>query len=313
LNLTVAKFFIAELVSVFEYLHFTVGVIHRDLKPENILVTDTGHILLTDFGTSKLVDFEEGKIPTRGSFVGTAEYVAPELIQETLSSFSMDIWSLGCTIYQILTGRPPFRGANQFLTMNKVQEGFDGIIWPEPFPEDAKDLIFHMLKQDPAERVGFNSFDEIKCHPFFEGIDFENLYNMTPPAIGPPSTPIIWEEDVIKEEQERIKKEREKVRRKWERFLDEEEEIEEVGVVIKTRKLSKKRRVLILTNKPRLFYVDAKKMVVKGNIPWNDSMSVQIKNEVVFKIMVTGRVYDLEDLKKEAQRWKERIESLQNK
>jgi len=208
LNIDVVKFFTAELVSVLEYLHFNVGVIHRDLKPENILVTDSGHILLTDFGTSKIVEFEEGKIPTRGSFVGTAEYAAPELIQDTLSSFSMDIWSLGCTLYHMITGRPPFRGANQILTMNKVQEGFDGIIWPQDFPEDAKDLIFQMLKQDPTDRIGFNTFEDIKSHPFFDGINFENLYSTTPPEIGPPSPPMMWEEDAIKE-QERNKKEKE--------------------------------------------------------------------------------------------------------
>eukprot|EP01129_Flabellula_baltica_P000247 TRINITY_DN10285_c0_g1_i1.p1 TRINITY_DN10285_c0_g1~~TRINITY_DN10285_c0_g1_i1.p1 ORF type:complete len:453 (-),score=128.60 TRINITY_DN10285_c0_g1_i1:31-1389(-) len=310
LSLDCVRFLVAELVVILEYLHCEVGVIHRDLKPENILISDRGHVLLTDFGTSKLVDFEEGRVPTRGSFVGTAEYVAPELIQDTLSCFSMDLWSLGCTVYQMITGRPPFRGANQFLTMNKVQEGFDAITWPEPFPEDAKDLIYHLLQKNPDDRLGATSYEDLKTHPFFQGIDFNSLYQMDPPGINPPEIDFVWEEDVIKEEQERAKKENDKVRRKWERFLDEDEDIVHTGVIIKTRKLSKKKRMLILTNKPRLFYVDAKKMVVKGEIPWSNSIQVQVRNEVVFKISVTGRTYDLEDLKNDAQRWKQVIEGL---
>jgi len=301
LHMDCVRFIAAEVVNVLQYLHTNVGVIHRDLKPENILVTKEWHILLTDFGTSKIVEFDVGKVPTRGSFVGTPEYVPPELIQETLSCFAMDLWSLGCTIYQLMTGRVPFKGANAFLTMKKVQEG--QISWPEPFPGVAKDLIMALLKVNPTERLGSQSYDDLKAHPFFDGIDWDNLPTVTPPEFRGPEEKMIWEEDVLREEQERIKEEKEKLRKKWSQFLLDTEDIEECGMIIKTRKMSTKRRFLFLTNLPRLFYVDPKKMVLKGEIVWSNKLKVVIKDEEFFKVVIPGRTYELQDVQKDSNRW----------
>jgi len=74
-----------------------------------------------------------------------------------------------------------------------------------------------------------------------------------------------WQEDVIREEQERIAAKQKEVRQKWEKFLRSNENILEIGMVIKTRKLSHKKRCLILTDTPRLFYVDQKKWNIKAN------------------------------------------------
>jgi 3-phosphoinositide dependent protein kinase-1 len=112
----------AEVICSLEYLHIQIGVIHRDLKPENLLVDANWHILLTDFGTSKIVTNEEGSVPRKGSFVGTPEYMPPELVKNTESCFASDLWSLGCTLYQLICGRPPFRGVTEYLTMQKVEK-----------------------------------------------------------------------------------------------------------------------------------------------------------------------------------------------
>jgi len=301
LHMDCTRYITAEIVNVLQYLHTNVGVIHRDLKPENILVTSDWHILLTDFGTSKIVEFEVGKVPTRGSFVGTPEYVPPELIQDTMSCFAMDLWALGCTIYQLLTGRVPFKGANAFLTMKKVQEGV--ISWPEPFPSVAKELILSLLKTNPTERLGAQSYDDLKAHPFFTGIDWQNLHNVTPPEYRGPEQKMVWEEDVLREEQERIKEEKEKLRKKWSQFLLDTEDIEECGLIIKTRKMSTKRRFLILTTLPRLFYVDPKKMVLKGEIVWSNKLKVVVKDDVFFKVVIPGRNYELQDISKDSNRW----------
>jgi len=275
------------------------------LKPENILVDGDFRMLLTDFGTSKAVDIEVGRVPSRGSFVGTPEYVPPELVIDSKSGFAMDLWALGCTVYQMLTGRVPFKASNPFLTMKKVQEGV--ISWPSPFPDVAKDLIMSLLKPDPMERLGSHNYSDLKGHPFFEGVQWGNII---PIEFTGPEIKMIWEEDVLREEQERIEQEKQKLRLKWAQFLQNDEDIVECGPIIKTRKMSTKKRFMILTTRPKLFYVDPKKMQLKGEIDWSNKLKVVIRNEVFFKITIPGRVYDLQDMIKDSGRWEKAIKKL---
>ena len=117
-----------------EHLH-SLNIIHRDLKPENILLSSSMHILLTDFGSAKIIssegDFEEGHGNVeaggggggggrRNSFVGTAQYVSPEILTNSGSSKASDLWALGCIIYQMVTGIPPFQAQNEYLIFQKV-------------------------------------------------------------------------------------------------------------------------------------------------------------------------------------------------
>jgi len=90
------------------------GVVYRDLKPENILLDCDGHVRLTDFGLSK------GGLNARGpstdgmtnSFVGTTEYLAPEVFKNRRYSYSVDFYSLGLVIYEMLSGINPYKSAN---------------------------------------------------------------------------------------------------------------------------------------------------------------------------------------------------------
>lgn len=103
---TRAKFYAAELILALQYLH-KAGVVYRDVKPENILIDSEGHVKLTDFGLSK-----EGLNLNNGmteSFCGTTEYLAPEIIKEKEYSYSVDWYSLGLVIYEMLTGSNPFK------------------------------------------------------------------------------------------------------------------------------------------------------------------------------------------------------------
>ena len=113
-----------------EHLH-SLNIIHRDLKPENILLSSDMHILLTDFGSAKIISSEgdfEGDNGTadaggggrRNSFVGTAQYVSPEILTNSGSSKASDLWALGCIIYQMVTGIPPFQAQNEYLIFQKV-------------------------------------------------------------------------------------------------------------------------------------------------------------------------------------------------
>ena len=94
------------MVLALEYLHKS-GVVYRDLKPENILVDSEGHIRLTDFGLSK-AGLHESNGRTE-SFCGTPEYLAPEIIKEKHYGFSVDWYSFGLVLYEMLSGINPFK------------------------------------------------------------------------------------------------------------------------------------------------------------------------------------------------------------
>jgi len=309
LSLETTRFLVAEIILCLEYLQTEIGVIHRDLKPENLLLDENNHILLTDFGTSKLISFEEGKIARKGSFVGTPEYMPPELVKATMTCFASDLWSLGVTVYQMLTNRPCFRAQTEYLTMQKVQSGIKAVVYPIEFPEVAKNFIESLLQIEPTERLGANSFADLKQHPFFEGLNWENLSSQTPPPITSFGK-MTWQEEVIKEEQERLEEKKRQVRQEWEKFLKSTENIIEIGSVIKTRKLSHKKRCLILTDQPRLFYVDQKKMEFKGEITISTQLKIEVQNNIVWRVVVPNRIYYFEDLEKNTQRWQEAVEAV---
>jgi 3-phosphoinositide dependent protein kinase-1 len=114
-------------VLVLEYLH-SKGIAHRDLKPENLMLSKSGHLKLIDFGTSTVIS--ENIVPPeflqkyksiknqfsekdeqgshRPSFVGTAEYVSPEMLEEEPCEYAVDLWALGIICYRMFTGKTPF-------------------------------------------------------------------------------------------------------------------------------------------------------------------------------------------------------------
>eukprot|EP01128_Nolandella_sp_AFSM9_P004101 TRINITY_DN178_c5_g1_i1.p1 TRINITY_DN178_c5_g1~~TRINITY_DN178_c5_g1_i1.p1 ORF type:complete len:430 (-),score=117.61 TRINITY_DN178_c5_g1_i1:116-1405(-) len=317
LNLDCIRFYTAECIMALEYLHTEVGIIHRDLKPENILIDEKWHLLLTDFGTCKLIDKEElksGREARRGSFVGTPEYMSPELVKDTKTCYASDLWALGCSIYQMICARPPFRGVTEYMTMKKVQEGLDVIVYPDPFPDIAKDLIERLLQMNPTDRLGSRNYNDLKTHPFFGDTPWSTLGETTPPAFGPYPQKLVWQEDIIREEKERLERERKELNEKWRHFLHDDEQIIESGNIIKKRKMTRKKRFLMLTDTPRILYVDPKKMEFKGEVPWDfdpNRMKTEIKTDTLWKIITPKRVYDLEDLQRNSDRWKEAIEKCQ--
>jgi len=104
-----ACFYAAEITLALEHLHQN-GIIYRDLKPENVLLDSQGHLKLTDFGLSKITQPAEGAMTH--TFCGTPEYLAPEIILARGHSFSVDWWSLGMLIYEMISGTNPFKQAS---------------------------------------------------------------------------------------------------------------------------------------------------------------------------------------------------------
>ncbi|CAK9435369.1 uncharacterized protein LODBEIA_P00960 [Lodderomyces beijingensis] len=157
----VSKFYICQIIDAVSFIH-SKGVIHRDLKPENILVGNNFNLKITDFGAAKLLgkSDENGEsvdpgspTPERlGSFVGTAEYVSPELLKHNICGFESDAWAIGCILYQFFIGVPPFKGKTEYLTFEQiinVEYSYDP---QKPLPSDVKLLIDSILIANPDER-----------------------------------------------------------------------------------------------------------------------------------------------------------------
>lgn len=166
-----SRFYTAELLCALECLH-GFNVIYRDLKPENILLDYQGHIALCDFGLCKLDMKDEDQTNT---FCGTPEYLAPELLMGKGYNKTVDWWTLGVLLYEMLTGLPPFYDENTNEMYRKILS--EPLHFPsqEIVPPAAKDLLTKLLNRNPEERLGANGSAEIKSHPFFHAIDWRKL------------------------------------------------------------------------------------------------------------------------------------------
>lgn len=225
-----ARFYAAEVVIGLEYLH-CLGIVYRDLKPENILLQKDGHIVLSDFDLSFLTSckpqiikhappnkrrrsrsqapptFVAEPITQSNSFVGTEEYIAPEIITGMGHSSAIDWWALGILLYEMLYGRTPFRGKNRQKTFANILH--KDLTFPSSIPVSlsGRQLINALLNRDPSIRLGSKAgANEIKQHPFFRGINWPLIRCMNPPRLDvplqligkdPKAKDVTWEDDGV--------------------------------------------------------------------------------------------------------------------
>eukprot|EP00736_Rhodelphis_marinus_P009065 Rmarinus@m.8431 len=179
-NMATARFYAAQVLLALEYLH-NEKIVYRDLKPENILMTSKGHLKLADFGLAKQVEDKTWTL------CGTPEYVAPEILTGQGHSTSVDWWSYGVLIYEMMFGEPPFNGDNRVALYGQICRGEYEI--PPEAPPEAADLIRRLLTVDVTRRLGcmHGGATDIKKHPFFRGMDWEAMYNRAIPVPHVPS------------------------------------------------------------------------------------------------------------------------------
>ena len=166
------SFYIAELILALDFLHKN-KVIYRDIKPENILLDVEGHIKLTDFGLSRMCCSKNEKVFT---ICGTPFYIAPEILENKGYNNSVDWWSLGCLMYEMLVGKPLFNFNNINININEYKKPLQ---LSTGFSDEAKDLITKLLDLDPKKRIGAgpNGVEDLKKHPYFKKIDWKELEN----------------------------------------------------------------------------------------------------------------------------------------
>lgn len=211
-----ARFYIAEIILAVEQVH-KLDCIHRDIKPDNILIDKTGHLKMSDFGLAKVsdklydydlvkkgeqtvykpnvkllknVETEDNTHAKNYSCVGTVYYVAPEVLLKTGYDQVVDWWSVGAIFYEMLIGYAPFCSKDTNNARHKILNWTKYLKIPSKakLSKEAEDLIKRLITH-PQIRLGVNGIEEIKSHPFFKGLDWDNIRNTKPPFIPFISSP----------------------------------------------------------------------------------------------------------------------------
>lgn len=185
-------FYAAQMALGLFHLHL-VGIVYRDLKPENCLLNSGGHLVLTDFGLSKAIRTDDSDLPCR-SIIGTPEYMAPEIIKGEPYDYKVDWWLLGCVIYDMMTGKPPFTGKSHKIILDKIVRSKP--VMPYYLSQDAKDLLGKLLQKNPAKRFAVDDkWQTFMDHRFFRKLDWTAVAEQTatPPIIPVISDPALAE------------------------------------------------------------------------------------------------------------------------
>uniref|UniRef100_A0A673IAS5 3-phosphoinositide-dependent protein kinase 1 n=1 Tax=Sinocyclocheilus rhinocerous TaxID=307959 RepID=A0A673IAS5_9TELE len=309
------------------------------------------------------------------SFVGTAQYVSPELLTEKSACKSSDLWALGCIIYQLVAGLPPFRAGNEYLIFQKIIKlEYE---FPEKFFPKAKDLVEQLLSLEQCKRIGceeMGGYGPLKSHPFFETVGWDGIHLQTPPKLTaylpamseddedcygnyddllsqfscmqvaqPGHAPLVpftgetsqptynpspsvdqfihiheldsnsMELDLqYSEEEKRILLDKQSAANPWHQFV-ENNLILKMGPVDKRKGLFARRRQLLLTEGPHLYYVDPVNKVLKGEIPWSPELRPEAKNFKTFFVHTPNRTYYLMDPSGNADKWCKKIQEVWRK
>ncbi|XP_039620269.1 serine/threonine-protein kinase N2 isoform X2 [Polypterus senegalus] len=179
-----ARFYAACVVLGLEFLHIN-KIVYRDLKLDNLLLDVDGFVKIADYGLCKE---GMGHGDQTGTFCGTPEFLAPEVLTENTYTRAVDWWGMGVLIYEMLVGVSPFPGDDE-------EEVFDSIVndevqYPRFLSPDSKSVICKLLQKNPEKRLGAGERDaeDVKEHQFFQEINWEDLLHK---KVKPPFIPTV--------------------------------------------------------------------------------------------------------------------------
>ncbi|XP_051874386.1 protein kinase C delta type-like [Pristis pectinata] len=162
-----AMFYGAEIICGLQFLH-SKGIIYRDLKLDNVMLDKDGHIKIADFGMCKENVFGDNRATT---FCGTPDYIAPEILLGQKYSFSVDWWSFGVLLYEMLIGQSPFHGDDEDELFESIR--VDTPHYPRWITKESKDILEKLFERDPSKRLGVSG--NIKQHNFFKTVNWTAL------------------------------------------------------------------------------------------------------------------------------------------
>ncbi|CAD8176007.1 unnamed protein product [Paramecium pentaurelia] len=186
------KIYIYQIATAIIYLHKE-GIAHLDIKPKNIIIDKSFNLRLTDFATCYF--FEEHRQPPelieqikkfqqnyvksvkrmeneiseyRSTFVGTPEYISPEMLSNSRASKEADLWALGCIIYEFYHGKQPFSNKSENEVFNSILSLNYEL--DNNLSEDVSDLIKSLLTLNPQNRLGYEDSEQILAHKYFDSV-----------------------------------------------------------------------------------------------------------------------------------------------
>ncbi|ORX67774.1 kinase-like protein, partial [Linderina pennispora] len=174
-----ARFYTAEIACAIDYLHRN-SIVHRDIKPDNVILCSDGHIKLSDFGLSQRAHARKSE----RAFLGTPDYLAPELLLGAGNGLAVDWWALGVCLFEFLCGYPPFTDESpEAIFRNILNHAID---WPDDdgyMSENAQSLIRALLHPDPASRAHWKDFRKAALYSDW---DLANIRSIEPPFVPMP-------------------------------------------------------------------------------------------------------------------------------
>ena len=188
---THAAFYTVQIVHMISYLH-SKNIVYRDLKLENLMLNENGYLTLIDFGSCKIIEDAQ---ELESSFVGSPDYISPEVINGEGHNKMTDWWSLGVLLYEFFHGEPPFHDEKierifDLITISKVRFNSKVVL-----TEQTMNLITSLLRKNPNERMGKGEYDQIISHPFFVSVKPKNIIIQ---KTAPPLKPEIDEKNPVK-------------------------------------------------------------------------------------------------------------------
>uniref|UniRef100_A0A8B9HDQ2 Protein kinase C n=1 Tax=Astyanax mexicanus TaxID=7994 RepID=A0A8B9HDQ2_ASTMX len=179
-DLVRSTFYAAEIICGLQFLH-SKGIVYRDLKLDNILLDFDGHIKIADFGMCK--ENMLGDVRT-STFCGTPDYIAPEILLGQKYGTSVDWWSFGVLLYEMLIGQSPFHGHDEEELFQSIRT--DDPCYPRWLTRDARDILIKLFVREPERRLGIKG--NIRQHSFFRDTDWNALEKR---QVEPPFRPTV--------------------------------------------------------------------------------------------------------------------------